>query len=439
MAFSPDSGNGAGGHDAPLFIEDESAAGAGRGRRRGLVVAGACVLCLAAVGLPVALVVASGGPAPTPAPAVHQEGSSAAKTTVLSALSATTDSGSFNMTYEYSGLSAPTTTTTTASCPPPAAQGSEAVVQPGNGVSVVVPAQQTQNCVLSVGSAASGQRITGQGTIDTDPYAIVASSVVPGLGDITLRANANDVWEIGGGDYGLSPGSQTNGPGSPLSGFASLVEGTLGDREGALAMLGLANPTGYLNLEQQKVTAADFIGTGTVDGVAVNEYKVMTNPAVQPDLPGLSSEQAKTISDAQAVLAKNGIEGSTLVISIDASGYIRQSTTTSTFSDGSSSFSEATFSDFGCAGTVLMPGQTGSGTPPAGCVSPDTGLAPTTTTTLPATTSTTSGAGNAVVPAPTTTTSPAVTSTTSTGVTTTTTTTTTTSSTSSTTSTTKGP
>ncbi|HUA94572.1 MAG TPA: hypothetical protein VMB82_03495, partial [Acidimicrobiales bacterium] len=77
-------------------------------------------------------------------------------------------------------------------------------------------------------------------------------------------------------------------------------------------------------------------------------------------------------------------------VSIDESGYIREVVEDAQFSDGSTVTSDVRLSDFGCAGTVLMPGQQGTTAPPAGCVSPDTGVAPTpgtsTTTVPPATT-----------------------------------------------------
>lgn len=396
MSFppGPDSSGAGGGDDtAALFIEDEPDAGPARGRRRGAVVALVCVLCAAAVGLPVAYLISSGGSSPA-----HHGQSDAAKETVISALSATNDSGSFNMTFTFSGLTAPTVPTTSTTCPNPMSAG-VATLEPATDPSVGSPV----NCFTVGGSeeGLSSQPISGQGTIDTDPYAMVTTSNVPGVGTVTLRANDTDVWELGGGDYGLSPGSQTSGPGSPLSGFAQSVEGTLGPRDGGLAMLGLASPTGYLNLEQQVVTGATFVGTGTVDGVSVNRYQVFINPSEEATLPGLTSEQSSTISAALALLARNGYVGTSTLISIDASGYIRETVSTSKFSDGSSATRQSILSDFGCAGTVLMPGQPGSSAPPAGCVSPDTGVAPTTTTS-----SSVPPAGNAPV-APTTVTAPA--------------------------------
>ncbi|HXN61128.1 MAG TPA: hypothetical protein VN886_11825 [Acidimicrobiales bacterium] len=317
---------------------------------------------------------------------------------VLSALSATTDSGSFNITYQFSGASSPTSpaTTTTSQC--------VNEVEPVSGEATTGPGDATHEVcgVVEGPNALGGEPITGQGTIDTDPYGMVATSQVPGLGTVTLRTDANDIWEMGGADYGLSPGS-SSGPGSSLSGFASLVEGTLGQREGASAMLGLASPTGYLNLDQQEITGADFIGTGTVDGVAVDQYRVFIDPSEEADLPNLTTEQSTTISQALAVLAQNGYLGVSTVVSIDGSGYIRQTASTAKYSDSSTSMGETTLSDFGCAGTVLMPGQQGSATPPAGCVSPDTGaplVATTTTTSAPGTTTTTSSAST--VPPPTT-------------------------------------
>jgi hypothetical protein len=44
-------------------------------------------------------------------------------------------------------------------------------------------------------------------------------------------------------------------------------------------------------------------------------------------------------------------------VSIDASGFIRETDSTARFSDGSTTHRESTFSDFGCAGKVLMPRQ----------------------------------------------------------------------------------
>jgi hypothetical protein len=206
-------------------------------------------------------------------------------------------------------------------------------------------------------------------------------SNVAGLGQITLRDNGTDVWEFGGADYGLAPGSSETGPGASLSGFANLVEGTLGARQGALAMGGLSSPTGYLDLDQSMITGADQTGTGTVDDVPVTIYQISIDPGQGETIPGLNAEQEKAITDSDAILKQHGFTGSTVLVSIDASGYIRQTRSVAHFSDGSTTSSESTFSDFGCAGTVLMPGQTGPAAPPVGCVSPDTGVAPTTTTT----------------------------------------------------------
>jgi hypothetical protein len=209
---------------------------------------------------------------------------------------------------------------------------------------------------------------------------MVATSDVTGLGEITIRDNGTDIWEFGGGDYGLEPGSNEAGPGSTLTGFAGSVEGTLGQRQGALAMGGLSSPTGYLDLDQSMITGADEIGTGTVDGTAVTIYQLSITAAQEANVPDTTAQEAEAIAAANAVLASQGYTGTTVQVSIDASGYIRQTRSVAHFTDGSTTASEATFSDFGCAGTVLMPGQSGATSPPAGCVSPDTGVAPATST-----------------------------------------------------------
>jgi hypothetical protein len=295
----------------------------------------------------------------------------AARAAVISALNATTGSGSFDVTYQFSGLTpapgSPTTTTVLCNPPPTVGKGGGPIPSPAP-----VPCGDNLNT--------AGLPIHGTATIDTQPYGIVALSDVPGLGQVTVRADDTNLWEYGGADYGLAPGSNNSGPGAALSDFASLVEGTLGQREGALAMLSLASSTGYLNLEQQEVATADPVGSSTVDGVPVQEYRVFITPQQQAGLPGLSDQQSKTITAALKMLSDNGFLGSSVVVSIDPSGYVRKTVSTAEFSDGVTAVSESTLSNFGCAGTVLMPGQPGTGTPPPGCVTPDTGVATTTTT-----------------------------------------------------------
>jgi hypothetical protein len=374
-------------HDG-LWFED-SLEGPNRSGRRRVGVLVATVVCIAALAVPVGLTLSSSGPSTPPAKTASPDATrGAADRQVLSALSATTSSGSFNVSYEFDPASPPTVTTTTTTTVPTC----HAIVNPaGGGVAntvgggaVSASPQTYEVCsATAVGgsSVAETSPTTGHGTIDTDPFAMVAVSNVPGLGEITLRDNGTDVWEFGGADYGLAPGSTDSGPGSSLSGFASLVEGTLGARQGALAMGGLASPTGYLDLDQSMVNDANQTGTGTVDGVPVTIYTISIAPGQGENIPGLSAEEAKAIADSDAILKQQGFTGSTIQVSIDASGYIRQTRSVAHFSDGSTTSSEATFSDFGCAGTVLMPGQTGATAPPTGCVSPDTAAAPLTTTT----------------------------------------------------------
>jgi hypothetical protein len=249
--------------------------------------------------------------------------------------------------------------------------------------------------------------ITGHGTVDTNPYAMVAVSQDGPLGTITLYDDGTDVWELGGGDYGLAGPGQA-GPGAPLSGFASSVEGTLGQQAGALDMQGLASGTGYLDLEAAEIQGAQPAGTGMVDGVPVTIYKLSMTGLQDPDLDGLSAEQIATIRAADAILQETGFSGKTVLVSVDADGYIREVRTTYSLSNGSTVDQDNIFSNFGCAGTVVMPGQPGSTGAPAGCISPDTvgTSSPTTssptssTTNVPQSTTPTTSLTRTTVPAP---------------------------------------
>ncbi len=153
-------------------------------------------------------------------------------------MSATTSSGSFNVNYEFDPATQPTVTTTTTTTMPTC---HVVILAPSNGLSTSVqgasvpPAPSEEECTGSVSgpsTVGNSSPTTGHGTIDTDPFGMVAVSNVPGLGEITLRDNGTNVWEFGGADYGLSPGSSETGPGASLTGFAGLVEGTSAhDRE----------------------------------------------------------------------------------------------------------------------------------------------------------------------------------------------------------------
>jgi hypothetical protein len=313
------------------------------------------VIGVAIVAVPVTWVATSSSP-PTDRPphggdAVHR---------VVTALSATVDSGSYDFTSSEDPV-VPAATTTTTACP-------------SAGVDAVAPGAYV------CGPAPQGLALHAQGTVDTHPFAMVADSDVPGIGPTTLRDDGTDVWEYGGGDYGLAPGSPQAGPGAPLSGFSSLVEGTLGPREGALAMMGLASPTGYLTLEQNAVSAANQIGTGTVDGVAVTVYEVTLDPAQEAAAPGTTSQEATAITAALGVLKDQGYTGTTVTVSIDGAGFVRKTVSVASFADGATQSQAVTLSNFGCAGKVLMPGARGSSAPPPGCVSPDDASVTTPTT-----------------------------------------------------------
>jgi hypothetical protein len=365
---------GSGRHDAQaiargeegLWLEDGVEPARTRiGSRRLVVVGAAVVLSLAILAVPIALVATAGHSTNPSASGSHHPASGAAQHQVIAALGATTDSGSFNFSYDLSNTAAATTTTTN-----PCPQVRPAYSNGGNG-----SASGTAMTYICGPQPAEGS-VTGSGVINTNPMAMVASAHINGGLDVVVRVDSQNVYEDSGNGAtsGLAPpAADANASGQALPSFAGLVEGTLGSRDGAVAMLGMASPTGYLDLYQQDITSAAETGTGTVDGVAVTEYQVNQSLDQLTTTPGLTSNEVDTITAATHDLEKQGYASDTVDVSIDGAGYIRQVKSVVAFKDGGTSTLEATFSDFGCAGTVLMPGQQGSGTPPSGCTSPDTG------------------------------------------------------------------
>lgn len=362
--------------DGGLWIDEGSGSARARANRRRIGVLVGIAACVALVGVPVGLL-ATSGPAPTSPSSAHHVSDGVARHSVLAALSATTDSGSFAFSYQLGET----------------------------------PPQVVHSTTVE-----------GSGTINTNPTAMAASANlssngVPSLA-VGVRVDSTRVWEVSNTDNGLTPAASDIGSGQLLSSFAGLVEGTLGQRVGAVAMMGMASPTGYLDLVEPAVSSTTEVGTSTVDGVAVTQYELTIDPSSLATAPGTSAEEQKTIDAALQVLTDQGYRAIHDVVSIDASGFIRESSSTVTFSDGGLVTLDAHFSNFGCAGTVLMPGQGGVSTPPAGCVSADTGTAPTSTTT--STTSTTSTSQSVPTTVPTATPGPASTTSTSASTTTTT-------------------
>jgi hypothetical protein len=273
----------------------------------------------------------------------------AALTHVMRAVQATAATGSFTVSF-HSSTAAPAT-------PPPAPCSNLRVVVPSSSDAISYPAPPKGHVGPSCAAPVSNNTtVDGKGIVDVSPFAMVTVSRVSGLGAITVRVDGTNVWEYGGADYGTTSPNAGGGPGAPLSGFANLVEGTLGPRAGAGAMQGLSSPTGYIAIEAQMVIGAQPDGTGVVDGVPVTFY-VMETDATPLQPTDLTPEEATTISDANAVMKAQGFTGSTITLAVDAQDLIRESKTISHFADGGSTTGDNTFDGFGCAGRVLMPGE----------------------------------------------------------------------------------
>ena len=231
--------------------------------------------------------------------------------------------------------------------------------------------------------------VAGTGVVNTDPYvALDMTDSESTYGPVSLVVDDSDVWEFGASDAGVNPGTDS-GPGDPLSQFAQVVESSIGTGEGALSMMGLADPYGRLDLAQNMITGATETGTGTVDGDAVTIYAVTINVENEANQAGLSPEQQTTIDQALTVLQNQDYTGTSELVSVDGAGYIREIKTSVTFASGASVVGDQIYSNFGCGGT-LTPGSPVVQPAPAGCVSPDQPGVPLPTS-VPTTTTTTTG------------------------------------------------
>jgi hypothetical protein len=208
--------------------------------------------------------------------------------------------------------------------------------------------------VSSTTATPPGLSLQAHGTMNVHPRAMVATSQVGGLGEVTSWVNSTTVWERGGGQYGLTPGAPT-GPGAPLSGFAPLVQSSLGRREGAVAMMGLASPTGQLELADSVVSSATKLGSATVDGVGVTEYELTFDAGALVKRPDMSDEERAAASTAYATIRQEGYQHTVARVSVDDAGLIRRVQSVAAFADGGMVSSDVKFSNFGTAPVVEMP------------------------------------------------------------------------------------
>lgn len=259
----------------------------------------------------------------------------AALKAVASALNATTGAGSFRVAYSL--VENPSTTPTTTSC-------QSLLPRP------YVPGPTGTMCLSS---SPNNVTTVGVATVNVNPFAMVATSNVSNFGPVTVRVDDTNYWETTGSNSETVPTTA----GQPISGFASLVESTLGPREGAQAMMGLASPTGYLSITREAITGATKIGESTLDGTPVTNYRVVVDLARLATVPGLSPEELTTINAALGVMQREGFTGNTTDVSVDDHGYVVHTRSVNNFADGGSVTSDDTFSLFGCAGAVQLPGR----------------------------------------------------------------------------------
>jgi hypothetical protein len=122
--------------------------------------------------------------------------------------------------------------------------------------------------------------------------------------------------------------------------------------------------------------------------VAVKVYRVTVDLRELATADAITPDEATAINDALAVLHKEGYTGTTEAVSVDADGFIRRTTSTATFDDGGKVVSDNTFSQFGCAGIVGLPGSGAPAVTPQACPPPTPSTTATTATSATAATTT---------------------------------------------------
>lgn len=290
-------------------LTDERSRSRRRGPRSRRWAAAALVVALGAAGVAVAAKVSNDNGAhhrvdSTPGRVTTKTDDGQARGDVLAALSTTTASGSFHIRYSLTSDPGPHPTPTTNAGGP----CTTFVVGGGMSIDARSPSGQASvGCGYPVTAGPQSVTISGEGVVHIDPTAMVTTANVPSLGQITTRVDGTNVWEDGGGNYGVAPSTKT-GAGAPLSQFAGLVLGSLGRREGAIALNSLASPSGYLDMAKEAIGDASAHGNGIVDGVQVVVYDVTLDTMKALERPGLTPEEIATTTAALDVLRGEGYD-----------------------------------------------------------------------------------------------------------------------------------
>ena len=255
-----------------------------------------------------------------------------------------------------------------------------------------------RSVTCSGGGGGGGYSFRTHSVVNFEPYAMVAESDTP-FGFITLHVNTERAWQKNGLNLGYVGDTA---PGLPIPEYADAVLGTLGPGPGALAMISIASRGGSLNLEEDAVATAAPAGSGTVQGIDVTYYDVTIDFTRLADAPGLSDAQRRTIEEALPILERSGYAGTTERIGVDAAGYVREVSATTTMGDGSTTTRHSVLYNFGCAPRVTMPNEPPADDTPIGPCLPD----PTSTSSSTTTTSPPASTSTSVVPVTSTTTAP---------------------------------
>ena len=201
-------------------------------------------------------------------------------------------------------------------------------------------------------SAAAGA--TGSGVADLDPQALsVMTYPSCWKSGVSLRIDGANVFELlQVTDPTHPPPAGVFGGGQDLESFQSTVTSCLGTELGALATIGMCSPSGQLASSEQAITGAKPVGTVTVNGEPAEEYGVTIDPAGFLEQPNSTPDENTAIEGALAVIGSNPMSA---IVDVDNAGYIVEMDLSVSYADGLTATHTIDLSNFGDAGTIVMP------------------------------------------------------------------------------------
>jgi hypothetical protein len=194
---------------------------------------------------------------------------------------------------------------------------------------------------------------TGYGVVDLNPTALSVSAVTGCIGNVSVRADGDNVWSEWTESDPNGPASQLpNWNQATVDGFQGDVSSCFGQYLSPLATISMCSPEGQLALTTQAIAGATPVGVVTVNGQTAEQYQVTIDPAGFLHQPGTTASETLALETAVTAI---GSAPMSATVDVNSSGYIVEMVLSISWANGAVASHQIVLSNFNNAGTVSLP------------------------------------------------------------------------------------